>query len=123
MKCTGDLLIIHQDPGPQQKLGMDRARGNGILTGMYMNCMYTLGTHTVTDHEPLIHIYNDPRRPKQLRVDRHRTKLPSFEYNIVFKPGKDTPCTYGSRHPPQLWTFTEDQKQQWAIENDVDFIC
>ena len=72
---------------------------NGILTGMYMNHMYTLGTHTevVTDHEPLIHVYNDPRHPKQLCIDRHRTKLLPFGYNVVVEPGKDTLCDYGSR--------------------------
>ena len=74
----------------------------------------------ITDHEPLIHVCNNPRCPKQLCVDRHRTKLLPFEYDVVFQPGKDTPCDYGSRHPPQLRTFTEDQKQQWAIKNDVD---
>ena len=68
-----------------------------------MNCMYNLGIHAVvvTDHEPLICVYNDPRRPKQLRVDRHSTiKLLPFERNIFFEPGKDTPCDYGSRHLP-----------------------
>ena len=37
---------------------------NGILTGMYMNKMYTLGTHVqvVTDHQPLIPICNSPNK-------------------------------------------------------------
>ena len=50
---------------------------NGTLTGMLMNKMYTLGTMTevVTDHKPLVNIYNDPGKPKQLCLDRHRTKL------------------------------------------------
>ena len=88
----------------------------------HMNRMCTPGTHTeaVTDHEQLIQVYNDPRRPKQLRIDRHRTKLFPFEYNVVLEPGRDTPCDYSSRHAPQLGTFTEDQKQQWVIESDVD---
>ena len=94
---------------------------NGILTGMYMNHMYTLGTHTemVTDHEPIIHVCNDPRRPEGLCIDRHRTS--SFHISIMLSLNlENTPCGYGSRHPLQLGTFTEDQKQQWAIENDVD---
>ena len=84
--------------------------------------LYTLGIHAevVTNHELIIHVYNDPRHPKQLCADRHRTKLPSFEHDVVFEHGKDTPCDCGSKHPPQLGTFTEDKKQQCAIENDVD---
>ena len=76
------------------------------MTNGSNHCLHTLGTHTevVTDHEPLIHVYNDPR----LRVDRHRAKLLSFEYDVVFEPGKDIPCNYGLRYPPQLRTFKED---------------
>ena len=62
---------------------------NGILTGMYMNRKYTLGTHmeVVTDHKLLIPVYNDPRKPKQLRVDRHCTKLLPFRYSVTYEPG------------------------------------
>ena len=52
--------------------------------------MYTLGIHVqvMIDHEPLIPIYNSPDKPKQLRIDRHRTKLPPFQYDVVYEPGK-----------------------------------
>ena len=87
-----------------------------------MNHMYTLGTHmeVVTDPEPLILVCNHLRHPKKLRFDRHRTKLLPFEYYVVFEPGKDTLCDYGSRQPSQIGTFTEDQKHQWATENNID---
>ena len=44
---------------------------NRILTGMYINKMYTTGTHVqvITDHQPLIPIYNSPNKPKQLHID------------------------------------------------------
>ena len=80
---------------------------NGILTGMYMNKMYTMGTHieVVTDHKPLVPIYNDKLKPKQLRVNNHKTKLLPFQYNVIYQPGKSTPCDYGSRHPPKNMNF------------------
>ena len=95
---------------------------NGILTGMHMNKMYTLGTHVevVTDHAPLLPAYNAPNKPKQLRVDRHRTKLLPIRYNVVYEPGKMTPCDYGSHHPPPNTTFTEEQRVDWAIEDETD---
>ena len=73
--------------------GQIERESNGILSGMLMNKMYALGTHVevVCDHEPLIHIYNSTQKPKQLRVNSHRTKLLPFNYNVVYEPGKTHP--------------------------------
>ena len=102
--------------------GQIERESNGILTGMHMNKMYTLGTHVqvVTDHQPLIPIYNSPHKPKQLRIDHHRTKLPPFQYDVVYEPGKETPCDYGSRHPPEGAKFNEQQIKEWCIETGTD---
>ena len=66
-----------------------------------MNKNYVLGTHSevVTDYKPLLPLYNSPSKSKQPRVDRHRTKLLAFDCTVIYEPGKDTPCDYGSRHP------------------------
>ena len=96
---------------------------NGILTGMHMNRMYTVGTHVevVTDHDPLLPIYT-PNSTKQrpLRVDSHRTKLLAFDYHVIYQPGKETPCDYGSRHPPEMAQFSEKEKEEWCIESEDD---
>ena len=101
--------------------GQIERESNGILTGMYMNRMYTLGTHTecVTDQEPLVPVYNTPTKPNQLRVDRHRTKLLPFSYNVVYEPGSKTPCDYGSRHPPKQ-DFTQEEIDAWCIKYGTD---
>ena len=59
---------------------------NGVMTGMYMNKMYTMGAEVevVTDHKPLIPIYNEQAKPKQLRVNNHKTKLLPFNYNMIY---------------------------------------
>lgn len=51
--------------------GQIERESNGILTGMHMNKMYTLGTHVeaVTDHQPLLPYYNSTSKPENLRVD------------------------------------------------------
>jgi len=78
--------------------GQIEREGNGILTGLHMNKMYTMGTHVkvVTDHKPLVNVY-DLNKPKQLCVDRHRTKLLPFRYHVIYKPGHTTSRDYGSR--------------------------
>ena len=90
--------------------------------GWIMNKMYVLGTHTevVTDHKPLLPLYNSPSKPKQPRVDRHRTKLLAFDYTVIYEPGKDTPFDYGSRQPPNRNQFTEEEVEDWCTEADTD---
>ena len=60
---------------------------NAILTGMHMNKMYMLGTHmeVVTDHKPLLPLYNSPSKSKQLRVDRDRTKLLAYFGQYLYR--------------------------------------
>ena len=110
-------------PAESRYSQMER-ESNGILTGMCMNRMYTLGTHVevVTDHEPLIPIYSTEGSSKErpLRVDSHRRKLLPFDYNVVYEPGKESPCDYGSRHPPKATVFSEKEIEEWGIENEDD---
>ena len=102
--------------------GQTERESNGILKGVHKNKMYTLGTHieVVTNHAPLLPAYNAPNKPKQLRVDRYCTKLLPFRYNVVYEPGKMTPCDYSSRHPPPNTNFTEEQRVDWAVEDETD---
>ena len=83
--------------------------------------MYTLGTdvEVITDHKPLIPIYNANSPPRQLRVDRHRTKLLPYNYSVSYEPGKDSPCDYGSRHPP-THDLTQDLIDEWGVETGTD---
>ena len=93
-----------------------------MLTGMHVNKMYTLGTHieVVTDHAPLLPAYSAPNKPKQLKIDQHRTKLLPFPYNVVYEPEKMTPCDHTSRHPPSNTKFTEEERVDWAIKDETD---
>ena len=101
--------------------GQVERESDGICTGMHMNKMYTLGTHVevVTGHAPLIPIYNTKAKPKQLRVDRHRTKLLPFFYNVIYEEGAKTPCDYGSRHSKPK-NFTEKEIEDWCVETGTD---
>ena len=105
----------------EARYGQIEQENNGILTGMLMNKMFTLGTQVevVTDHEPLLPIYSASARPKQLRVDRHRTKLLPFDFNVVHEPGATSPCDYGSRHPT-AHTLTNKEIDEWAVETGTE---
>ena len=107
---------------PESGYSQIERESNGIVTGMHMNRMYTTGTHVevVTDHEPLLPIYNDLDMSHNLRVDNHRSKLLSFDYHLCYEPGKTTPCDYGSRHPAGNTLFTHKQLEEWCIEDGSD---
>ena len=39
---------------------------------------------------------------------------------MIYEPGKDTQCDYGSRHPLNRNKFTEEEVEDWCIEVDTD---
>ena len=51
----------------------------------------------VTNHKPLVHVWSKPRPP--LRIARWSLRLQPYYLTIVFRPGKDNPADYMSRHP------------------------
>ena len=55
--------------------------------------MYLLGVkfEAVVDHKPLLPLYNNPKRPKQMRVDRHRMKLAAYDFKVVHMTGDKIP--------------------------------
>ena len=57
--------------------------------------MFLMGMQftVVTDHKPLVPLYNDPKRPGPMRVDRHRLKLLAYDFDVVHEPGKLNPYT------------------------------
>ena len=107
----------------ESRYGQIERESNGILTGMLMNKMYTLGTHVeiINDHEPLVPIYNGHSKSKQLRVASHRTKLSSYDYHLTYEPGKLTPCDYGSRHPPTQG-FSPREIEEWEIQDGTEVL-
>ena len=59
---------------PEMNYSQIEKESNALHSGVVSNKMYLLGRKftAMVDHLPL---YNMPKRPKQMRVDRHRVKL------------------------------------------------
>ena len=43
-----------------------------------------------------------------------------FDYSKTYETGKNTPCDYGSRHPPSKKTFSKKEEDDWCIESEED---
>ena len=99
---------------------------NALHSGVVSNKMYLLGRPFVAavDHKPLLPLYNTPRRPKQMRVDRHRMKLAGYDFKVEHVPGSQMPCDYGSRRGcPKTREYTEDEMEELGVEeNDEIFV-
>ena len=51
----------------------------------------------MVDHKLLLPLYNNPKRPMQMRVDRHWMKLAGYHFSVSHISGEKNPCDYGSR--------------------------
>ena len=94
---------------------------NALYSGIISNKTYLLGTEFMAfvDHRPLLPLYNTPRRPKQMRVDRHRMKLAAYDFKVDHVSGTNNPCDYGSRKGcPKPMKYTAEQKERAGVEDD-----
>ena len=104
----------------EQNYGKIEGESLALFSGTKTNSRYLYGTkfEIVTDHEPLVPLYNNPGRPAPVRVERHRSKLRQFDFKVVYEPGRTSPCDFGSRHPPPARQYTELEKEELGIEEE-----
>ena len=82
--------------------------------------MFVIGKNftIVTDHRPLVSLFNTPTKPGPFRVERLRLKLQGFVYTVIYKSGKWNPSDYLSRHP-QLITASSKEE----LEDSMQLEC
>ena len=98
----------------ERRYGHIERESLAIMYGCLKNQLYLLGsTFTVaTDHKPLVSLYNNPRRPRLLRVERMGLKLQGFSFRVIYRSGKLNPTDYTSR---QLQPFVNSTKEEKKI--------
>ena len=86
-------VIHHSRALTKAERGLGKIEGESlaVLAGVKINSTYLHGLEfeVVTDHLPLVPLYNNPTRPAPVRVERHRAKL-------IHQPGRTIPCDYAS---------------------------
>jgi hypothetical protein len=53
----------------------------------------------VTDHKPLLPLYNSYRAEMPPRIHRHKLNLQGYNFTLKHEAAKDNPSDYMSRHP------------------------
>ena len=62
--------------------------------------LFLLGKHfsVYTDHKPLLSICNNPSKKASARIENWLLKLQGYDFDVLYRPGKDNPADYMSRH-------------------------
>ena len=92
-----------------------------ITWGCHHFRMYLLGSHfkVITDHKPLLHIFNSPTSQASARIDNWRLKLQSFDFEVLYSRGDLNPADYISRH---LQAATQCDLIAESAEQYVNFV-
>ena len=63
--------------------------------------LYVFGTNftVVTDHKPLVPMFNNPKSTLPARVERLRLRTSSYTMKVEYRPGAENPADFLSRHP------------------------
>ena len=80
------------------------------------------GFKVVADYKPLEAIFSNANSKPPVRIERWSTYLQEFNFTVEYKPGKDNPADFMSRHPvraPENTTDYREQKQTEEVVNSV----
>ena len=92
-----------------------------ITWGCHHVRIYLLGSHfkVITDHKPLLHIFNSPTSQASARIDNWCLKLQSFDFDVLYSRGDLNPADYISRH---LQAATQCDLIAESAEQYVNFV-
>jgi hypothetical protein len=74
----------------------------------------------ITDHKPLVKMFNDPAHQSPPRIERWILKLQPYEFTVEYEPGENNPADYLSRHPDQTSELT--RREEKVAEEYINYI-
>ena len=79
--------------------------------------MYLAGAkfQVMTDQKTLEAIFSNSNSKPPVRIERWSTYLQEFNFKVEYRPGKDNPADYVSRHPVRAPENTTDYKEHKQI--------
>ncbi len=80
------------------------------------NQQYLIGKKfdLITDHQPLVSLLNKPLKKAPLRIERMPVKLMGFDFEVKYRPGKNNPADWSSRHPEILLSESHQELEQYV---------
>ena len=55
-----------------------------------------------------------------MRVERHRSKLRHFPFDLQYEPGYTSPCDNASIKPPPKTHFSKEEKEELGVDDEEE---
>lgn len=78
------------------------------------------GFTVFTDHKPLVALFGNPKTRLPARIERWVLRTQSYNLKITYRPGKDNPADYMSRHPAA--NTAKSSREQQIAEEFVNYL-
>ena len=105
----------------ERRYSQTEKEGLAIVWGCEHFNLYLTGHEfcLVTDHKPLELIFNNAKSKPPARIERWALRLQAYNYKIIYRPGKNNPADFLSRHP-ELTCKSDDVSK--IAEDYVNFV-
>ena len=76
--------------------------------------LFVYGTDfkVITDHKPLVTLFNNPYSKPTARIERWLLDLQQYRFTVEYRPGISNPADYPSRHPVGEYQNYEDETEE-----------
>ena len=74
----------------------------------------------ITDHKPLVSLFNNPSSKPSARIERWLLDLQQYRFTVEYRPGASNPADYASRH---LIGGPESREYEIEVEEHVAFVA
>lgn len=124
---AGELRVIAMSSrslsSVEQRYSQIEREALAITWGILHFRLYLYGGvfKVVTDHRPLVPLFNNPHSKPPTRIERWMIKLLEYNFEVEYQPGKSNPADYFSRHPIQMTEHKPPREEKMAEEH-VNFI-
>ncbi|XP_038049667.1 uncharacterized protein K02A2.6-like [Patiria miniata] len=106
----------------EQRYSQIESEALSVTWGTLHYHLYLYGNNfeVVTDHKPLVTLFNNPNSKPPMRIERWILKLQEYRFQVAYQPGKLNPADYLSRHP--LPTTKPASHKEKMAEQHVSFV-
>ena len=84
--------------------------------------LYGSDFKVVTDHQPLVTLFNNAMSKPSARIERWLLDLQHYRFTVEYQPGPNNPADFGSRHPtsvPSNMDTDADHHIAYILQNAV----
>ena len=118
---TGEHRVVRYNSRsttqPESRYAQIEIESAAVEFAIKRNHLYLYGLPkfiVITDHKPLLPLYNTYRAEMPPRIHRHKLNLQGYNFILKHEPGKDNPTDYMSRHPAPIPGPLEQREHQDA---------